>query len=89
MHRLFMGERAMIALWDLGNVVIRWDPEVVLEMFNLNSQQTDYLRTGLLGHQDWLDLDRGITTEEIVAQRIVSESDLTLHQALQLSLIHI
>ena len=73
----------MIALWDLGNVVIRWDPEVVLEMFNLNSQQTDYLRTGLLGHQDWLDLDRGITTEEIVAQRIVSESDLTMHQALQ------
>ena len=85
MHRLFMGERAMIALWDLGNVVIRWDPEVVLEMFNLNSQQTDYLRTDLLGHQDWLDLDRGITTEEIVAQRIVSESDLTMH----LSLIHI
>lgn len=71
----------MIALWDLGNVVIRWDPEVVLEMFNLNAQQTDYLRTGLLGHQDWLDLDRGITTEDVVAQRITGESDLTLSQA--------
>lgn len=70
----------MIALWDLGNVVIRWDPEVVLKMFNLNPQQTDYLRSGLLGHQDWLDLDRGITTEEVVAQRIQTESDLTVSQ---------
>lgn len=73
----------MIALWDLGNVVIRWEPETVLQMIGYDSLQTDYLRTSLLGHQDWLDLDRGVTTEAVVAKRLVAESSLTMDQALR------
>lgn len=73
----------MIALWDLGNVVVRWEPETVLEMFGYSPEQTDYLRSGLLGHPDWLDLDRGVTTEAVVARRLVEESSLTIEQALR------
>lgn len=73
----------MIALWDLGNVVIRWEPETVLEMFGLNQEQTNYLRDGLLGHPDWLALDRGVTTEAAVAERLVNESDLSMQQVLR------
>lgn len=73
----------MIALWDLGNVVIRWEPETVLQMFAYDQEQTDYLRTGLLGHPDWLALDRGVTTEALVAERLVKESSLSMEQALR------
>lgn len=73
----------MIALWDLGNVVVRWEPETILKMLDYPPEQTEYLRTGLLGHPDWLDLDRGVTTEAVVAERLVAESGLTLTQALR------
>lgn len=73
----------MIALWDLGNVVIRWEPETVLQMFGYDEEQTAYLRSGLLGHPDWLDLDRGVTTENAIATRLVKESSLSMEQAVR------
>jgi len=73
----------MIALWDLGNVLVRWDPEKILSMLGYPSHQTDFIRDRLFGHPDWLDLDRGVTTEDLVARRLVEESDLTLDEALR------
>lgn len=73
----------MIALWDLGNVVVQWEPETILQMLDYTPEQTDYLRKELFGHDDWLELDRGTTTEAAVAKRLVSESDLSIEQALR------
>lgn len=73
----------MIALWDLGNVVVRWEPETVLQMLDYTPEQTDYLRTELLEHKDWLALDRGTTTEAAVVERLVDESSLSRDQALR------
>lgn len=73
----------MIALWDLGNVVVRWEPETILRMLDYTPEQTDYLRTELLGHPDWLALDRGTTSEAAVAERLADESSLSLEQSLR------
>ncbi|MBX2884026.1 MAG: HAD family phosphatase [Granulosicoccus sp.] len=73
----------MIALWDLGNVVVRWEPEEILQKLNYTAEQTDYVRSELLGHPDWLALDRGTTTEAVVAERLVDESGLSMDQALR------
>ena len=73
----------MIALWDLGNVVVNWDPEGILSSLKFPQHQTDYVRQQLFEHQDWLDIDRGTKSEAQVAQRLVAESDLSLEQAQQ------
>jgi len=76
-----MNER--ILLWDLGNVVVQWSPDEILKQLDYTAEQSVYLRESLFGHGDWLDLDRGVTTEAEVAQRLVSESNLSLEQALR------
>lgn len=69
-----------VLLWDLGNVVVRWSPDTILETLNYSSEVSDYLRDSLFGHRDWLDLDQGITTEEKVGERLVAESGLSPDQ---------
>lgn len=66
----------MIALWDLGNVVVQWNPEKILQMTNLPADRAELLRCQLFDSELWLDLDRGITDEATVAQVISSRSDL-------------
>lgn len=70
----------MIALWDLGNVVVQWEPEAIYPAFKLSPEHTQYLRSGLLEHSDWLRLDQGLTTESEIAERITRESGLTTSQ---------
>jgi len=72
-----------VVLWDLGNVVVRWSPETILKKLNYAVQETDYIRESLFQHSDWQDLDRGVTAEKQVAQRLVAESGLSLQQALR------
>lgn len=66
----------MIALWDLGNVVVEWNPDKILQMTNLPAKKTEQLREQLFGSELWLDLDRGITDEATVASAVASLSDL-------------
>ena len=72
-----------VLLWDLGNVVVRWSPETILNALNYSPAETHYVRQSLLGHSDWLDLDRGVKTEMEVAQRMAADSVLSLDQSLR------
>lgn len=69
-----------IALWDLGNVIVRWEPETILSNFNYSEDQTDYLRRELLGHADWLKLDQGLISEQQFADRLSIDSSLSMSQ---------
>ncbi len=71
----------MIALWDLGNVLVQWEPELIYPAFKVSPSQTEYLRTNLLEHPDWLRLDQGLTTEAEVAIKISNESSLSIDEA--------
>ncbi len=66
----------MIALWDLGNVVVQWNPDKILQMTNLPAERTKLLRSHLFESELWLDLDRGITDEKAVAAEIVASTEL-------------
>jgi len=72
----------MIALWDLGNVVVQWNPDKILQMTNLPADRTKLLRCHLFESELWLDLDRGITDEKAVAAEIVANTDLQASELL-------
>ena len=66
----------MIALWDLGNVVVQWNPERILAMLDIPAERAKPLRELFSGGKLWLDLDRGVTDEATVAEELASQSDL-------------
>lgn len=66
----------MIALWDLGNVVVQWNPTRILEMLKLEAVKKDIVSASLFEGSLWLDLDRGITTEAEVAGVLAAETEL-------------
>lgn len=72
-----------VVLWDLGNVVVRWEPETILSNFKYGPDQTDFLRREMLGHNDWLKLDQGLITEQQFADRLINESSLTMSEILR------
>lgn len=75
-----MSDQPVIALWDLGNVVVRWEPQSILERFGHNTFDTEFLRRELLEHRDWLNLDQGLISEQQFAERLVQQSNLTESQ---------
>ena len=73
----------MIALWDLGNVVVQWNPDRILAMLNLAPDKLEVVKALISGGPRWLDLDRGVTTEAEVAALIAAESSLEVDEMLQ------
>jgi len=66
----------MIALWDLGNVVVQWNPDKIMEMLDLPAERAALVRSELIDSSLWLDLDRGVTTEADVAKHLANTTDL-------------
>lgn len=66
----------MIALWDLGNVVVQWNPPKILQMLELPVEKKTCLQQSLFESRLWLDLDQGLTDEPAVAAKLASETVL-------------
>lgn len=62
---------------DLGNVVLDWNVERILDSLNLATEELNLLRSELFFHQDWIDLDHGKTTEKTVVSSISDRSPLS------------
>ena len=74
-----------VVIFDLGNVVLNWDIDSVLDSLNLEEKKAELLRNELFLHQDWQDLDHGKLSEPEVVARICTESELdktTIEEAL-------
>lgn len=70
----------MNIVFDLGGVVVTWEPErIITTMFTEPSIQ-QIVRTGIFEHADWLDLDRGTLDRDLAITRAVSRTGLTLDQ---------
>jgi len=67
----------MISLWDLGNVLVDWNPETILQRLDATEEETRLCRQELLEHPDWRHLDAGTVTEQQVTHRLVNELGLT------------
>jgi len=63
-------------IFDLGNVVIDWNVDGILNSLGLETEQQKLLGKELFHHQDWLDLDHGIESELNVISKICQRSSL-------------
>jgi HAD superfamily hydrolase (TIGR01509 family) len=63
----------VISLWDLGNVMVRWDPQGILASLDCPAHEVALLRDELLMHDDWQRLDQGTVDESSVALRLVDQ----------------
>jgi putative hydrolase of the HAD superfamily len=61
-------------IFDLGGVVIEWNPERILEGYYADPQMRAIMKTALFLHPDWLQLDRGTLSE---ADLLVRAGDRT------------
>lgn len=66
----------MIPLWDIGNVLVDWNPAKILASLQGSDAHIAILQRELFDHPDWLNLDRGTVTEEAVTQRLTNECGL-------------
>jgi len=74
---MFRSNQNKVVIFDLGNVVLHWDVDRVLDSLCLGSEETKLLRKELFLHQAWLDLDHGKTSEPMVVAEVCNRSSLT------------
>jgi putative hydrolase of the HAD superfamily len=68
-------------VFDLGGVVVRWDPDAIIAGVFADAETRTKVRAGVFGHADWLELDRGTLPREQAiaraAERIgLAQSDI-------------
>jgi putative hydrolase of the HAD superfamily len=57
-------------IFDLGGVVLEWNPERVLQRYYADDALRILMRSALFQHPDWLDLDRGTLQEAELVSRV-------------------
>lgn len=57
-------------IFDLGGVVIEWNPERILAGYYADPASRTIMKSALFQHPDWLDLDRGTLSEINLVARL-------------------
>lgn len=74
---MLLGEVVLNIVFDLGGVIVTWEPEVIIaKVFNDPVVQTR-VRTQILGHADWLALDRGTLPRQDAIVRAAQRTGLS------------
>jgi putative hydrolase of the HAD superfamily len=63
-------QRVRNVIFDLGGVVLHWNPDEVLSAFQQDVELRRALRQDLFAHADWQQFDRGALSETQVIDRI-------------------
>jgi putative hydrolase of the HAD superfamily len=71
-----MGEDVLNIVFDLGGVVVTWEPEVIIAKVFADPVVQARVRTLIIGHADWLELDRGTLTQQHAIVRAAKRTDL-------------
>jgi len=69
----------MDIIFDLGGVVVRWEPEALLARIYDDPAISKLVRCEFLDHPDWLELDRGTLAPEDAIVRAARRTGLTDH----------
>ena len=59
----------MNLIFDLGGVVVRWDPAAIIASVFDDEELQARVRDGVFAHADWLELDRGTLDREDAIRR--------------------
>lgn len=66
----------MNIVFDLGGVVVRWDPEAIIAGVFDDPADRAVVRREIFGHPDWLELDRGTLARDEAIVRGAQRSGL-------------
>lgn len=66
-------------VFDMGQVLIRWRPEEILEHFELTGEEKTMLLQELFWSPEWTQQDRGILTEGEMIERVSARLPESLH----------
>lgn len=55
-----MRQPSLNLVFDLGGVVLRWDPDAIVASVYDDPEVRKVVREGIFSHRDWLDLDKGV-----------------------------
>ena len=70
-------------VFDMGQVLIRWRPEEILEHFELTGEEKTMLLQELFWSPEWIQQDRGILTEGEMIERVSARLPESLHAAVE------
>ena len=68
-------------VFDMGNVLVRFDPELFMNRYSLTGEDRKLIRNEVFRSVEWTMLDRGVIDEEIAEQRILPRLPEHLHDA--------
>jgi putative hydrolase of the HAD superfamily len=57
-------------IFDLGGVVLRWNPDDILRHFYADEASRSRMKRQVFQHPDWLEMDRGVLLEHEAIQRL-------------------
>lgn len=70
-------------VFDMGQVLIRWRPEEILDHFDLTGEEKTMLLQELFWSPEWTQQDRGILTEGEMIERVSARLPESLHAAVE------
>lgn len=70
-------------VFDMGQVLIRWNPEDMIREYNLSDEEMKLLNRELFQSVEWIQQDRGVITPEQVAQRVCARLPKNLHSPVE------
>jgi len=69
----------MNVVFDLGGVVFRWQPDVLVRGVFGDPRARQAARSGILEHADWIELDRGSISQDQAVARACRRTGLSRH----------
>ena len=66
----------MNVVFDLGGVVVAWRPEEIVAQAFVDPTTRALVHREIIGHPDWLELDRGTLTVDAAVDRAVARTGL-------------
>jgi len=63
-------------IFDLGGVVVRWDPDAIIAGVFPDQGTRAKAKAGVFGHPDWLELDRGTLAREDAIRRAAQRTGI-------------
>ena len=71
-------------IFDLGAVMFDWNPKSIAESFTNDVELQERIQTQLYYHQDWINFDCALITEEQATQRAAERLDISLLESKKL-----
>lgn len=67
-------------VFDMGNVLIRFDPELFMSRYSLSEEEKILLRRAVFHSAEWVMLDRGVLDESTVEKNILPRLPIPLRK---------